>query len=174
MTMAGKGKPGAPSKFSTVKAAKIIDALKEGMFRVHAAQLVGVSERTMKRWVARGRDNLREIDDWQDLADAGESEGPEPKLNRWGKFVIDVSIAEAAAERDALLAVQSAGAEDWRAAAWYLERKHARRYGSAALRLDLPSEEDMADDDMPEVEAKFLAQIELISTRVEKVKGGGG
>lgn len=175
---APRGRP-MVSTFTKEREAVILDALRKGLFRYNAAAIAGVSERTMKRWVARGRDNLSEIEAWEDAAESAETDetdgedlGECPEINKFGRFVIAVSIAEAAAEAESLLTIQNAGIKDWRAAAWYLERKYNKRYGSGALRTDLPTEDDFVDDDMSEIEAQFLERITTIETRIERVGNG--
>lgn len=52
-----------------------------------------------------------------------------------------VDVAEAGLERDALHVILSAAqAGDWRAAAWYLERRFARRWSTAAVERGLEAE----------------------------------
>lgn len=90
---------------------KIVEHLKAGAFKSHAAAAVGLSRMTIDEWLRRG------------------SEGEEP----YAAFALAVNaaIAEDAIRNQGIIsraAFQDAPG-DWRAAAWNLERKHPKLYG---------------------------------------------
>jgi len=105
---------------------KILENLRAGAFRKHAALAADVPERTLIRWLEMGR--------------AGE----EP----YAAFAheCEVAIAMDAVRNQALISRAASGAfqGDWRAAAWNLERKHPKLYGRTAEHRELlppPAEE---------------------------------
>lgn len=146
--MAGNGKVGRPTKFTDEARRKIIWALRLGNYRKTAAEYAGVSERTLCDWLARGED--------------GNSE--------YAAFLDEVLEAEQAAEVRALGVIQQAAGRDWKAAAWFLERKFPERYCTRAavfLAKRLPSEEDL---DLAELGEDGLAE-ELLAAIAGVAKG---
>jgi hypothetical protein len=85
----------------------IVEHLRAGHYRSVAADAAGVSRVSLWTWLRRG--------------EAGE----EP----YAALYLEVTAAEAEAEAEALANVRVAAREDWRAAAWYLEKKARKRYG---------------------------------------------
>lgn len=109
---------------------KILEAVRKGHYRKVAALTVRVDERTIKQWVANGRDNLEKVT----LGQA--------RVNTYGQWVLDLDAAEAEAEIEALDVIIDV-ARDKKAdprirvqsAQWYLERKHPARYGIQRVEL---------------------------------------
>lgn len=100
---------GRPTKFTQERADRIVQALRDGNFRITAAALAGVSRHTLKSWLARGRAQRR---------------------GRYRDFLVRVARAEAEAEADDVRLIHDAAtAGDWRAAAWKLGRRHPERWG---------------------------------------------
>lgn len=92
-----------PSKFTAERRTRILEALRIGASHQTAAALAGISEATLRSWLARGRD--------------GESEG------RWAEFYQEVLAAEAH-PRDRALAVIYREIPDNPTLAWkFIERK---------------------------------------------------
>lgn len=131
-----KGKPlesgkGGRTLFTAPRRRKILEAVELGHYRKTAATLSGIDERTLKTWVAKGRDNVTA---WQ--------EG-RAKLNGYGTFLRQLEAAEAKAEDDALRVVITEVAHKvdadprirLQAAIWYLEHKHPKRWGTKRLEL---------------------------------------
>lgn len=159
-------------KWSPQTRAKILGSVREGVFLYNAAAIAGIGESTLRRWIAKGREELQAWEEWSEAVDDGEGSGePEPRITAWGTFALAVAEAEGTAEATAIRRIVSAGLEDWRAAAWYLERKNARRYGSFATRVDLQSETSAEADQTMDAEAMFLESVEIIKKRV--VRAGG-
>jgi transposase len=87
---------------------RVVDLIRAGNYLEVAATAAGIHRSTLYRWLRHGRDQKR---------------------GRYRKFLSQVEKAQAEAEsRDVALIAKAAG-EDWRAAAWRLERKAPRRYG---------------------------------------------
>ena len=98
-------------KLNKVREESILDNLRLGSSRRSAAELSGVSARTLQRWIKRGEE--------------GESE-------EWERFAHKVYRAEAVAEGHAVdLILEAAKKGDWRAAAWWLERRHPNRWSKS-------------------------------------------
>ena len=89
------------NKLSTTRMEMIFDSLREGATRSTAARIVGINRRTFQRWMGRGRDG-----------DDG-----------YVEFYIGVHQAEAFALRGMVESIKRGARKDWRAAAWFLERR---------------------------------------------------
>lgn len=96
---------GRPTAWSLGVQASIVEALREGLYRVTAAQLAGICERTLYNWIERG--------------EAGE----EP----YCAFLQACKRAEAEAEHDIIATVRR-GAEGWQSKAWIAERRWPKRW----------------------------------------------
>lgn len=86
----------------------ILDAIKDGNTNETAAKLAGISESTFYNWVAKGKEAEKGI---------------------YRNFVDELEIAEAAAFAESVKNIRTAGKEDWRASAWYLERRDPANWG---------------------------------------------
>ena len=87
------------------KRAGVIELLKDGVPKKHAAHVVGVHEATLHRWIA------------DDAA-----------------FASEVRAAESAAVALRVRRIGKAGEKDWRADSWYLERTQRAEFGSDSQR----------------------------------------
>lgn len=109
--MGGVGSGRRP-KYSPEVHKKIIDALKRGALKPHAANLVGIAAHTLENWITAGL--------------AGDE--------RYELFALEVeqAIAEDALRNQAVISMAAVGPikGDWKAAAWNLERKFPRLYGA--------------------------------------------
>ena len=85
------------------KQATVIALLKDGVPKVHAAAVAGVSEATLHRWI-----------------------------NDDESFKSEVRAAESAAVALRVQRIGKAGEKDWRADSWYLERTQRATFGSDA------------------------------------------
>lgn len=98
-----------------------LEAARAGLSLKRTAQYVGVGERTIKDWLARGRSAI----------EASEETGA-PILEeevRFASFAKDWEQAQSSAVARNLTLIQQAATADWRAAAWYLERSHPDEFG---------------------------------------------
>lgn len=110
------------SLFTSERRSKIVGAVRGGVFRFEAAEQAGVSERTLVRWMARGRESLEAFD--REEVD---------ELDDYANFVLDVLQAEAESNGEIVKEIRKASkGGDWRAGAWLLERRNPRRFGSAS------------------------------------------
>lgn len=103
-----KAKTGRPDKLTPEIAARIALAVQGGMFPAQAAQYSGINPATYYRWMKQGRE---------------ETEG------RFCEFCESIRRAEATNEFTKVAEVKSQGVDDWRAAAWHLERRFRKRWG---------------------------------------------
>lgn len=103
---------GRPSKLTPKRADAILSALAAGSTCAGAAAAGGISERTLRSWVERGR--------------RGESP--------YAGFVERYDVAWTAAEAAWITRIAELGTEraDWRAFAWLLERRFPGTWGSRA------------------------------------------
>jgi len=115
----GSRESGRP-KFSADVHRRIVEYLKGGAFKKHAANACRISHHTLDLWLQWG------------------SEGREPYV----QFAIDCEEAIAFdAIRNQLIISKAARGEhpgDWKAAAWNLERKFPKLYGPMSAGHDVP------------------------------------
>lgn len=104
--MARRG-PGRPSKLDADRKERIISALKAGNYRQVACEFAGIGYGTFSKWMHAG-------------ARRTESE--------YGSFRAAVLEAERQAEVRCVARVMAATENDWKAAAWWLERKRSERW----------------------------------------------
>ncbi len=150
------------TKFTAVRAGKIVEHARSGLFRYLCAELEGIGQRTMEEWVAKGRDNLDAI---QAELDDPEHTGPRTRQDKWGAWLLGLLAAEAQAEREILGVVHKLAracrdpAVKLRAAQWYLERKNNLRYGRGALRVTV-GDDSGETQDVTDVVMTRLGQIQ--------------
>ena len=98
----------ARPKLDHALAQRLVDLLRAGNYLEVAATAVGVHRSTLHRWMRHGRQQVR---------------------GRYRKFLTAVEKAQAESESRDVALIAKAASEDWKAAAWRLERKQPRRYG---------------------------------------------
>lgn len=107
-----KGKPGRKTRLTPERQQKIVNAIRAGAYVETAAAAAGVNKVTLYRWLKRGNKYPGTI---------------------YEAFAEAVHEATAQAEmRDVLTISKAAGDGDWRAAAWRLERKYPKRWGTVS------------------------------------------
>jgi hypothetical protein len=107
------GKPrGRKTKLTAELTTDLEQLLAAGNYREQACNALGIHPATLYRWLER--------------ADADEQDG---RTSPYRELRDAVTRAEAGAERDAVTLVRRHAVADWRAAAWYLERRHPSRWG---------------------------------------------
>lgn len=108
------------TKFDPDRAKSILADLATGNTRACAAARAGVTDRTLRNWIARGR------------------QGRKPFVS----FVSALKKAERDAEAFAVRSIVAAGQKNWTAHAWWLERKFPEDWATnraevRALRKDV-------------------------------------
>lgn len=100
---------------------RILNAVRGGSYLDDAAAFAGIGERTLFRWLARGREA-------EEAADRGEELPPREETLRQFWQAIQRARADAVL-RNLTLIQQAAQGGSWQAAAWYLERTNPRKWG---------------------------------------------
>jgi transposase len=113
---------------------QLVGMLRAGNVIHVACAAVGIDQRSYQRWMQRGRTGRR-VD------------------SRHRAFREKVEQALAEAEARAVTQVAKAAGEDWRAAAWWLERQFPDRWGR-----QLPRAVDLAET-LPAVETDGLDEL---------------
>jgi len=109
-----EGVAGRPTKLTREVEADLTLMLARGVPIKFAAAATDVSVRSVKRWLAEGdlRDRVAEL-----------------------RAARSVDLDASAAQREARLAILilKASEHDWRASAWWLERRYPERWGAARM-----------------------------------------
>jgi transposase-like protein len=113
--------------------ARICEALRVGASLEHTAKYIGVSRRTLSRWIERAQNETED----------GELRQFHQQLE---KARADLVIA-------LLLKINHAANKNWKAAVWMLERLHPKLYGRAALTATDP--DSVVDDASPAGDGQF-------------------
>lgn len=120
-------------KFTQALADKFVDIVRRGNFRETACAQVGVDPSTMRKWLRAAANGDK----------------------RYAAFVRSLDQAEAEAEDLMVTTIRLAAREDWKAAAWYLERRGPKRWGFKA-----------------QVEVSVQEELQRILNVVEREVGG--
>jgi len=107
-------------KFNPELGDQIVRAVTVGNFRKSAAEIAGVTDRSIRNWLKRGAEYDKAIE-------AGEDVGSEVG-EQFSAFRRDLLQAEAEFENSLVQNIVAAGADDWRASAWLLERRTAHHW----------------------------------------------
>ena len=130
-----------PTKLSIHTRNSILNALRLGSTRAHAAAYAGISERALYTWLKRGAEEKRGL---------------------YVQFVQDVKKAEGQCTHSMLTVIQKAAESDWKAAAWCLER--CRGYTRTnALRLSVDESEQDDAKSGQSARDRLLAKLELMA-----------
>lgn len=98
---------GRPTKFTPALGERICKLVSAGVSIEAAATSQGVSERTVYNWLERGKRGER----------------------AYAEFAIEARKAMGSVEARLSMNVVARAKDDWRAGAWYLERRTAERFG---------------------------------------------
>lgn len=98
---------GRPSLLTDEVQEKIVAVVKGGSLLETAAAVAGIGRRTVYEWLEQG------------------AAGKEP----YAAFAAAVHQAKAEGESRNVMLIARAGAKDWRAAAWLLQRQNPEKYG---------------------------------------------
>lgn len=134
---------GRPTSLTPERHAAIVDAVRHGMYAKAAVEGAGITEATYYRWLERGR------------------QGEEP----FESFLADVEQASAAATLNMLDTIRKAAETDWRAAAWFLERRFPDQWGRHSRSS---REDEVAVTESPEaVREQVLRRIQVLMAHGE-------
>ena len=118
---------GRPTKLTPELTDEIVKLVGLGNYIETAAAFSGLSKQTIYNWLRRGR---REIDR---VGAGSRSRKIRKKEALCVEFVDAITRARAEFEVTALHKINVASNEDWKAAAWRLERLNPQRYGPVEL-----------------------------------------
>lgn len=128
---AGK-KPGRPSKLTPELQARLTRLISIGIPIGVACEAEGITKKTLRNWRAK--------------AEAGDA--------AYDSFVADMDQALAKAEVGVTMHVIKAAQHDWRAGAWWLERRRPEHYGTKQTVVIEKAPEQMSDEELDEALAK--------------------
>jgi predicted site-specific integrase-resolvase len=122
---------------------RIVDLVRAGHYLEVAATAAGIHKTTLHRWLRIGR---------------------EQKRGRYRRFLTAVERAQAEAESRDVALIARAATDDWRAAAWRLERQAPRRYGPR-VQLSVNEELEATRDRLKAGldEATYAKVLELVA-----------
>jgi hypothetical protein len=106
-------KIGRPTVLTPETKKLILTIIALGARRSTAAKCAGISYRTLQLWLKTGKDSV-------------ESESESEENASLAKFYLEVLQAEATAEAEAVRVIKES--EDWKARAWWLERRHKEHW----------------------------------------------
>lgn len=154
---------GAPTKLTADTQQEFLAALRTGCTRKDAARYVGVHPDTVYTWLKRGAEPDAE--------------------DTYREFHRLVYRAERTVKIRALGFIQQAQETDWKAAAWWLERKHPDEFGRRdRLRVDATAQITASLTVQDELEAtladpasrELLDQLAIRGAQVNLAKVGDG
>jgi hypothetical protein len=96
-------KKGRPSKFTKQRKERIVKAIAAGCTYEMAADYAGISRTTLWGWLRKGEDSNDKV---------------------FSTFLNDIKSAEIEGAMVHLGTITTAAAKDWKASAWFLERRH--------------------------------------------------
>lgn len=108
-----------PTKLTDDVQFRIVAALRAGNYADAAASSGGIAKATYYDWLTRGRAELEHRE---------EGGRPRAREQPYVEFLEAVGRASADAEVHAVAILRKAMPDDWRAAAWYLERRYPDRW----------------------------------------------
>ena len=118
-------------KLDNTRIKKVLRLIADGNTIGNACILAGVHRATYYRWLDEGRKHAEDAERRiQALLDAGTPEDqikPEPPTLQM-QLLDGVPEAQARSEAGHLKNIRTAGKEDWKASAWFLERTRPERY----------------------------------------------
>ena len=100
-----------PKKLTEERTTRLVELLRGGHTRESACASVGINSLTLRRWLA--------------AADNGDAV--------FIDFAKAVHEAEANIEQNAVTRILEHGDKDWRALAWWLEKRHPNRWGQGKV-----------------------------------------
>ena len=129
---------GRPTKLDPQVASRIVDLVRAGNYIDTAAGTCNIHRSTLYRWLQKGEQ--QRSGPFRDFHDA-------------------VVKAQAESESRDLLLIAKAAVDDWRAAAWRLERRSPRRYGPQVQLTVRQELEDMLEYLEQQLDPMAYAQV---------------
>lgn len=111
----------------------ILRSLQRVRWLSHAAAMAGVHERTVRTWIARGE---------AAIAAAESDDEPMPESETvYAEFCLKVRAVQADMTGELVEMIATAAPDDWKAAAWLLERQDPRHWGKQAAEVHVSVEQ---------------------------------
>ncbi len=121
-----KKRPGRPSKINKDVRERLVAASRLGLTRDLQSEYAGITSSTLHRWLAHGR---------------------KAATGQYHDLWVALKRSEAEGAHAAMERIAEAQKTDWKAAAWYMERRHGyRRNGPAEARRERAAD-DLVDED---------------------------
>ena len=114
---------GRPTKLTVELTNKICDMLRAGNYLETAAAYAGIDKATLHRWMKRGARELERVQAIEGGAEIAEEE------QMFVDFCNSIKKALAEGEVRDMVIISNAAKQDWKAAAWKLERKFPEKWG---------------------------------------------
>jgi hypothetical protein len=152
---------GRPSLLTPEVRSRFVESIKAGAHYDVACEYAGISYKTFRDWMQRGLG----------------THSSRKSSREYVEFAEEVTRAEAHGEIAAIVAIRAACKEDWRAAAWMLERRHSQRWANnqrielqvmerTTQELNLLFETIASDPEMPiEAKQKIFAAVASLQER---------
>jgi len=116
------GKMSNKTKLDAVLIERILLSIRQGAFIETAAAFAGVSKQSLYNWMKRGAREQQRV-----------KKNPHCRVKKeeaiYVEFVEKIELAMATAELLDIAKINKAAKNDWKAAAWKLERKYPKRWG---------------------------------------------
>lgn len=143
---------GRPSKLTPALQERFVDHVRQGHYIETVCGVVGIHKSSYYLWMEKG--------------EAGEQP--------YSDFYDAIKSAESAAEAEALEGILTHGAETWQALAWFLERRHPKRWRRSdkieqevTVRRGGPEPDDLDAEISRLLSGHGLGTLESSTTQVE-------
>lgn len=154
----GEEKRGSkPRIFDPERQKRLLDALRAGNYQETAIVYAGLSRARFFAAMARGRAE-------RDRLDEGGEPSADPDEALYVEFVNEVERARAEAEIRAISNIRLAGAKNWQAEAWFLERTNPQRFGRRIAA-------EVTGKDGGPVEAHVNVSVEDLASALDEALG---
>jgi hypothetical protein len=100
---------------------RLVGAVRSGNYLDDSARYVGIGERTLFEWLAKGRQALEDAD--------GDLEAVDEDKYLFAQLSQSLESARSHAVVRNVALIQKAAEQSWQAAAWYLERTNPKKWG---------------------------------------------
>lgn len=132
---------------------QIAQLVELGCYREQACGQAGVSSRSLRRWITQ--------------AEIAYEKGLTAESSPYIAFAEKILLAEAKAENRNVATIQGASKADWRAAAWWLEKKNPARWGDRVRQEVQAMVEQLIGDLKVGLDPDVFEQVLLVIARSE-------
>lgn len=121
---------GRPTKLNPELIERVATLIRQGNFIDTACKAVGISRQTYHTWLKEGGTALHEAGyDLNRVRDG--------RMRLAAAFSDACARASAEAEAAGVASITAHASEDWRAAAWHMERRYPRKWGAQKQQLEV-------------------------------------